>query len=224
MPFWVRVLLVSATAALAVTLAVLMPAEAALAEGWHTPILAFELARTPADLTFLAGPDAEPLRDAMDLGHRVDMVFPVAYGLLLASAFAWRGFGRVGVMAALLAIPADWAENLVLIRITEELRNGGDGAAGLALLPYATWAKWGLLAVAGGLLGVINRSRAPILAGMGGLYALTATAAWATGAPRLGEAMGATVALLYIAVMIHSLRDSGPPCSSEARRGDAHPG
>ncbi|MEO0605829.1 MAG: hypothetical protein AAF211_30635 [Myxococcota bacterium] len=32
-----------------------------------------------------------------------------------------------------------------------------------------------------------------------------ATAAWATGAPWLGEAMGASVALRYVAVMIHSL-------------------
>ena len=73
------------TLLLSVVILVVFPADADLAGGWKTPIIAFELALNEGDLAFLAGPANAALRDAMDAGHRVDFAFPLAYAGLLAA-------------------------------------------------------------------------------------------------------------------------------------------
>ena len=88
---------------------------------------------------------------------------------------------------------------------------GATARRGSPLLPLATWAKWGALCIAGATLGLVYRTRAPVLAGAGGLFAVTAAAAWVVGSPWLGEAMGLAVVVLYAAVMVRSLRDPWPP-------------
>ena len=55
-----------------------MPREAALADGFRTPILAFEFADSLDDLAFLTGQGelAVAHRAAMDMGNKVDLIFP----------------------------------------------------------------------------------------------------------------------------------------------------
>jgi hypothetical protein len=133
------------------------PATADLTDGWRTPILAAELARTTADLAFMAGPDHEPIRAAMDAGHVYDSFFPFAYGsLLFVSAWTARAHGvaRVALGCAPLAIGMDLRENSVLMDITGILRAGGDPEPLLGALFVATWATWCAIGTALGTIGL----------------------------------------------------------------------
>lgn len=209
----------AATLVLAIATAATFPTQADLAPGWHTPIIAAELARTPADLAFLAGPDAEPLRAAMDAGHRFDTLFPFAYGsLLFVSAYTARAhrFARVGMICALLSIGMDLRENAVLTEIVTAMRAGGGPESFLGALFVATWAKWGAIAVALATIEVAERAesrgRAVVLVGV----ALLAPLAMVTGSPALGEAMALGTVLGFGTLVVRAWqRRHGPP--GEAR-------
>ncbi len=139
-----------ATAGLALGTMASFPAVADLPPGWSTPIIAFEFARSAADLAWLSGASAEAtaLRRAMDAGHRVDNFFPFAYGLLLF--FTARGLrGRAALVAAvtaLLAIGLDHVENYALTSITALLDAGSEPEPLILMLISATWAKWSAIA------------------------------------------------------------------------------
>ena len=74
-----------ATIAFGLWLGTVFPTKAELTRGFKTPILAFEFAHAPEDLDFLTGSEDGPraLRQAMDEGHRWDMIFPFFYADLL---------------------------------------------------------------------------------------------------------------------------------------------
>ncbi len=201
-----------ATLVLAGLVTVTFPAVAPLPAGWHTPIIAFELARTTGELAWLAGPEAAALREAMRAGHRIDVVFPLAYGALLAlSCLAARGpLAAVAAGLAALAVPLDWLENLALGRITEALEVGGDGAAGLVLLVPATWGKWGAIGGALFLLGLAIRHEEPRTAMVLVALACSVPIAAVTGAPVAGEVMSLAVAVAFTVLVLRCLRAETP--------------
>ena len=87
-----RLLLALSTVACVVALALVGPADVALDGGFRTPVIALELARTPADLAFVTGPAAAGHRAQLWAGQRVDVLFPFAYAGLLAAG-AWQAAG-----------------------------------------------------------------------------------------------------------------------------------
>jgi hypothetical protein len=135
-------------------LAVLPRHAAALPRGFEQPILAFEFARSAAEVEALFGPAGSPERAelvrAMDSGNRLDFLFMVAYGGYLGliglavAKVAGRGYLVVTALAV-LGVLLDVAENLQLLEITSRL--GGDYSVALGRLQVFTWLKWGALAL-----------------------------------------------------------------------------
>ncbi|MFO0683755.1 MAG: hypothetical protein U0234_16975 [Sandaracinus sp.] len=125
-----------------------------LARG-YPPIVAFELARSQADLDALFGAEASTCRDtlvqAIDLADWVDtFVFAPSYGLFLALFFASvraRGerAARLGIGLAVTAVAFDLLENACLLTLTGSLDAGSTAAA---LLPWMTGVKWVALGLA----------------------------------------------------------------------------
>jgi len=151
---WATAVFATLTLTLGLVLTLIMPFEAELAEGFRTPIIAFEFAQTEADLAFLSGNSAasKQNRDKMDAGHQWDMAFPFAYGvfialLILPMALSGRRGMLVGMLAALLIIPFDIYENLTLIDITASFRNPMPLGDLLNQLYIATWLKWGAIGI-----------------------------------------------------------------------------
>lgn len=119
-------------------------------------MLAFEFARTPADLETVLGadpPDARAMhvREAFDRANVLDFAFLVAYAGLIASTtlLACRRNGRPALRHAAwlgpIAASADIVENVALLRLT---RPATDAATWLFVLRIGTSLKWGLLALA----------------------------------------------------------------------------
>ena len=142
--------------ALAVVLHFTFPNEGAgFAKGYGTPVIAFEMAKTGADLEAVFGSPDDPQRaqrmQAMDAGNRWDYAFMVAYGGFIATFFLavfqddrrriWWLFAAMGVVAAL----ADGVENAILLGLTSDLA----AAHHLEYLPYPVWIKFLSLMAAG---------------------------------------------------------------------------
>jgi len=189
-----------ATIGLAAVMLTVFPATAELTRGFRTPVLAFELALSEQDLAFLAGPGeaAARARARMDAGHRWDTVFPFAYGgfvalLLVQLARRHERLMWLGVPFALATIPTDLWENAILVDITAALGRGDPAAPLLPALYVATWLKWGVLAVALGVLAIgYLRKRARITG------ALAATSAGAIGLTWMARANGALAELMTV--------------------------
>jgi hypothetical protein len=141
-----------------------------LPPGYRTPILAFELVQSAAEVEALFGAAGSPERarivGAMDRLNAVDYAFMVLYGGVLAAfGVAWRRAGvRLGGVVAALAVFAalmDAIENVALFSISAAI--GGEYGGALHLLAWTTWSKWGALAAAFALL-------APALGRRGGAW------------------------------------------------------
>jgi hypothetical protein len=114
----------------------------------YAPIIAFELARSPADLEALFGTQ-EPCRsevvERMDAVNVVDvLVYIPAYGVFMAFFFlGMRGrhaaLGTLGFRIAVVAALGDYAENACLMNLTPQL---DPASAWFTLLPWATGIKW----------------------------------------------------------------------------------
>jgi len=206
---WAQTAAAAATLVLAVWLGAIGPDDVELDGGWRTPIIAFELARTPEDLAFLRGPAAAQARRAMDAMHRVDAVFPFAYASLLALVLLGRGRQRLaawlGAAVCAVAVASDLVENSVLVQLTAALDHDAPVAALLPTLFVATWAKWGAIGVAAGLLGVLELARRRALGGLVLLVPLVTVIAFATGMPSMGEAMALAVAGLFLGLLVHTV-------------------
>lgn len=158
---WATAILATAMLTLGLVLTLIMPFEAELAEGFRTPIIAFEFAQTEADLAFLSGDSAASTlnRDKMDAGHQWDMAFPFAYGLFIAllilpmALVGQRGL-LLGVLLAVLIIPFDINENLKLLEITASLRHSVPLGDLLSQLYIATWLKWSAIGLSIAVLGL----------------------------------------------------------------------
>lgn len=196
-----------ATLVLAVLLLFTYSAKAPLTEGFRTPILAFEFAKTAADLTFLSGQSetASQYRANMDRGQRIDMLFPFAYAGLLALlllALARQGIASawVGLLFALSIVPSDIHENLTMLEITAALAKDQSVAALLPSLHTATWLKWWGLAITAGFLAFAYLQRRHWFAASLSALACGAIAlCWLSDAqPMLIESMALLLSLFYL--------------------------
>lgn len=212
-----------ATLLLATLLLFTYPAKAPLSEGFRTPILAFEFAKTPADLAFLSGSSdtASQHRANMDRGQRIDMLFPFAYaGLLTLLLFALARQGVtsawVGLLFALSIIPSDIHENLVLLEITALLAKDQSVAALLPSLHTATWLKWWGLAITAGFLSfAYSQRRHWFAAGLSALACGAIVLSWLSDAqPMLIESMTLLLSLFYLFFSIQSFWALKKSCQS----------
>jgi hypothetical protein len=134
----------------------------------YAPIIAFELARTDADLHALFGEPGDPCRatliERMDAINWIDvLVFIPIYGAFLAFFFLGmrerhERFAGIGVKLVLVAVVTDYLENLCLMQLTPQL---DASSVWLTLLPWATGAKWLALGAAAGVAGLIYLSIKP---------------------------------------------------------------
>ena len=114
----------------------------------YAPIIAFELARSAADLEAIFG-TTEPCRAAMiermDAVNVVDvLVYIPVYGAFMAFFFLGMrerqpARGLLGFRISIVAVIGDYAENLCLMSLTPEL---DPTSVWFALLPWATAVKW----------------------------------------------------------------------------------
>jgi hypothetical protein len=120
-----------------------------LPHGMVTPVLALELARTPAEVESVFGAAGSVERSEwhtrMVRATLIDFGLLAAYGAFLAGVALelWRNgsrAARAGVFLAPLAACADVAENSELLTIFASL--GGDYQGALRLLAPFTWVKW----------------------------------------------------------------------------------
>ena len=121
----------------------------------YAPIIAFELARSAADLDAIFG-SQEPCRsgvvERMDAINLVDvLVYIPVYGVFMAFFFlGMRGrhaaLGTLGFRIAVIAALGDYAENTCLMSLTPQL---DPASMWFTLLPWATGIKWLGLGVAG---------------------------------------------------------------------------
>lgn len=130
------------------------PHKAELPAGFQSPIIAFEFARSEADIGYLVGNSTSSVqnREGMRAGHRWDMGFPFAYaGLLFALTLLYSPKSRrrtIALLSCVLIVPFDINENLVLLGIVDAAQWGGLTQALFDNLYVATWLKWGAIAVA----------------------------------------------------------------------------
>ncbi len=118
------------------------------------PVLLLELASTPQHLVNIFGAPGDPAQAVriagMNTGNTIDYLLMPAYGLLTLSFFfgiakelgsaSWRLFGWMGIVAAV----ADAAENWLMFRMVADM---ADPLNEMAVLPFAVWTKFGLLAL-----------------------------------------------------------------------------
>lgn len=121
-------------------------------DGFMTPILAFEFAKTSQEVEKLFGNPSSEYRaamiEAMNLGNRLDYFYMILYSLFLftfsVTCARIRKTPRyyLGALLSILVLLGDAMENLQLLRITAKLAEGGFERE-LQLLNYFTWLKWG---------------------------------------------------------------------------------
>jgi len=127
----------------------------------YAPIIAFELARSAADLEAIFGTQ-EPCRsevvERLDAINLVDvLVYIPVYGVFMAFFFlGMRGrnasLGTLGFRIAVLAALGDYAENACLMNLTPQL---DPASIWFTLLPWATGIKWLGVGVAGAIAAAI---------------------------------------------------------------------
>ncbi|WP_417481633.1 hypothetical protein [Maricaulis sp.] len=163
---------------------------APMADGFVTPILALEFARSAADLAFLQGEGAEALRGFLVHTQSLDRFFPLAYAGMAAMFFLALGLRNPGrwlawaaLAVALVTIGADWAENAVMNRLLAELGAGAEPRANLlAALHGHTWIKWGLIGLYAALFSVLMwQDKRRLLAIPGVVAALAIAVTWLSG-------------------------------------------
>ncbi|WP_417493970.1 hypothetical protein [Maricaulis sp.] len=163
---------------------------APMADGFVTPILALEFARSAADLAFLQGEGAEALRGFLVHTQSLDRFFPLAYAGMAAMFFLALGLRNPGrwlawaaLAVALVTVGADWAENAVMNRLLAELGAGAEPRANLlAALHGHTWIKWGLIGLYAALFSVLLwQDKRRLLAIPGVVAALAIAVTWLSG-------------------------------------------
>lgn len=205
--------MISGVAVIILSLIILsiLPASAELAEGFFTPIIAFEFAQFESDLGFLSGDDQDSVanRQKMDEAHQWDMIFPVAYGFFLAFILLGQvsdGYqiAWLGVPFALLAIPFDILENLALIDITTALNQNLFSTELLNSLYLRTWLKWGSIALAIFTIAIVAIQKKEYLSGAVGIaVALLAGIGFLSGSvPIFVELMSLSVSIFFILFIV----------------------
>lgn len=134
----------------------------------YAPIIAFELARTQADLDAIFGSTEGPCRTAMiekmDAVNWVDaLLFVPIYGAFLLFFFTGMRerdprLGNAGIAASWIAIVGDYFENTCLMQLTPSL---DVTSIWFTLLPWATGIKWLALGIGCGLAAALFATRSP---------------------------------------------------------------
>lgn len=191
----------------------------------YAPIIAFELARNEADLQALFGTEDNLCRAEMiarmDAINWVDvLVFIPIYGIFLVFFFVGMQernafLGRVGVKLAVTAIVTDYVENLCLMQLTPRL---DASSVWMALLPWATGAKWlalgAIAAVAGLMFANVKPRKLLIICGPVAaicllvlMIVIAALAQPASYGPVLSPAVGSSWLIFLITAIISALRN-----------------
>ena len=134
---------------------------AELADGFFTPVIAFEFAAEAEDVIRVFGeansPEREEIVRTMSNSTRLDFLFLILYGAFLFTfsiTCASMTGNRVYYLPALLSILApifDIFENLQLLSIMGQI-GSGEFVSELTYLRFYTWMKWGALALIFSLL------------------------------------------------------------------------
>lgn len=200
--------------AIGLALVLIFPFKADLPDGFQTPIIAFEFAKTEADLSYLMGEGVVESRnrEKMDAGNRWDMFFPFAYGsfillLLVQMIMNGKRIAWLGVPFALLVVPFDIGENIALLNITEAIRESGALTELLVQLQLVTWLKWGSLGAAIGVLSLAFLStKEYVHMTVGGLTSLSIAVCWVLGSkPTSAEIMSALTFLCFLFLAVRSI-------------------
>lgn len=183
----------------------------------YAPIIAFELARTPADLVALFGSEPSPCRDALTSTMRRATIgdyvaYMPAYGAFLIAAFVAmraqrRRLANVGITLAIIALVGDALENACLFAILE---HPVDDTLSLARLPWATNVKWvalGVLAIVS-LPAIVTRGAWGKLGATLSLLAPLGVLATIVAPQRFGPFIALGITLNWIALMAIVARDS----------------
>lgn len=189
----------------------------------YAPIIAFELARNDADLQALFGSEDDPCRAQMiarmDAINWIDaLVFIPIYGAFLVFFFMGMQernarLARIGIQLAVAAIVTDYVENLCLMQLTPRL---DASSVWMALLPWATGAKWlalGAIAAVAGLMFANVKPRKLLIIGgpvaaISLLVLVTVIAALvqpASYGPVLSPAVGVSWLILLLTALISAL-------------------
>jgi len=178
----------------------------------YAPIIAFELARSTADLEAIFGTQ-EPCRsgvvERMDAVNLVDvLVYIPAYGVFMAFFFlGMRGrhaaLGTLGFRIAVVAALGDYAENACLMNLTPQL---DPASVWFTLLPWATGIKWLGLGAAAAIAAAIyvKSSSARVwnyLAALLCAAAFVSTVAAMAAPAMFGPLVGLGVALSWLAYL-----------------------
>lgn len=185
----------------------------------YAPIIAFELARSAADLEAIFGRSAGgPLLELcgarvverMDAINLVDvLVYIPAYGVFMAFLFLGlrsrnAALGTLGFRISVVAALGDFAENACLMSLTPTL---DPSSVWFALLPWATGVKWLGLGVAAAIAALIHvkstGARAwNFIAALMCAAAFSSTVAGIAAPARFGPFIGLGVGLSWLAYLI----------------------
>ncbi|MEO0961362.1 MAG: hypothetical protein AAFY01_02955 [Pseudomonadota bacterium] len=133
---------------------------AGIEPGYGSPVIAFEMARSVADLHAVFGTPDDPERARriamMDDGNIWDFPFMIAYGLFIALFL--RAAGKASgnsiwyllAMLGIIAAAADAIENNILLGLTADI----EGAPDIGLLAYPVWTKFLSIMITGAAAGV----------------------------------------------------------------------
>lgn len=183
----------------------------------YTPILAFELARSLADLHAIFGELPNHCRAFMaaqlDQVDWADSFFfiPIYTAFIVFFFLGLRArdvrLAWIGVILAILALGGDYTENSQLFQLTADPAHASPA---LALLPWATAVKWIALALAGGVAGIVflrQGGLAHILAAACFIGLAVVIAAIAN-PPMFGPFISNAVALSWVSFLIVDLLES----------------
>lgn len=192
----------------------------------YAPIIAFELARSEANLQALFGTQDDLCRAQMiarmDAINWIDvLVFIPVYGAFLMFFFMGMQernalLARIGVKLAVAAIVTDYVENLCLMQLTPRL---DASSVWMALLPWATGAKWlalGAIAAVAGLMSAQVKPRKLLIVGgpvaaicvLVSMVVIAALVQPASYGPVLSPAVGVSWLIFLITAFVSALRST----------------
>ena len=187
-----------------------------LAKGYQ-PIIAFELARSAADLQAIFGHGASACRTAAQAGFAQvnfsdNFIFIPVYTLFIVFFFLGTRasdpfLSRIGILVAILAALGDWVENhnLVLLAASPDT----PPAAALLHLHLATGVKWIALGIANFIGGLILGERGGIWNSLA--FVLCAASLILTGlglsySPAFGPQISNAIAIGWLIFLIVDIR------------------
>jgi hypothetical protein len=179
-----------------------------------SPSLAFQLARTGADLEVVFGAEGNPCRAdmiaALDLANKVDLIaFIAAYSGFFACFFlalmrsGFAGLARVGLVAVVFTLCSDVLETSVQLYITSSLPGS---ALALVLLTIGSTGKFLGLAVVGVCAGAGMLARGGMLGRLAGAACLAGALMAVVGLnySPAQRALPAGSALIWIVVFLYA--------------------